>query len=302
MKIDFANKATQWFTMAFLSLIWGSSFILMKRGLVSFSAEEVAAYRIFIVFVSLVPFSFKFLKNLKGKQAFILFLTGIFGSAFPYFFFVKAQTQIDSSLSGILNSLTPLFTLLFAYFFFKQRFRTFSIIGVLLGLIGASGLIYFSGNESLSGISYYAILPIVASASYGLNVNLIKMYLQHLSSIEITGLSFMTIGPFTGLYLFLGTDFIPHLTSSEQGWTSLGYITILGVVGTAVAVWIFNMLIKETSALFASSVTYLIPIVAIAWGVLDHENINIYQFIFTGVIFLGISLINSKRSFKKKSL
>lgn len=302
MRIDFSKTWVQWTTMIFLSLIWGSSFILMKRGLVSFSPVEVAAYRIFIVFAVLFPFSFKHLTLLKGKTGLALLGVGLLGSALPYFLFILAQTQITSSLNGILNSLTPLFTLLFASLIFRQKFKLRSILGVFFGFIGALGLIYFSSETpSFGTFSVYVFLPILASAFYGINVNIIKMYLQNISPMTITSLAFVIIGPLSGLYLFTATDFVHNIVHAPEGWASLGYISILGIIGTALAVWVFNMMVKETSALFASSVTYLIPIVAIIWGVLDNEMITLFQLVFTGVIFLGISLINNKSKPKIES-
>lgn len=302
MKVDFSKTWVQIAAMIFLSLVWGSSFILMKRGLDSFTPHEIVAYRIFIVFSVLLPFGWKQLSYLKGKVGLAILGVSIFGSALPYFLFVLAQTQISSALTGILNSLTPLFTLIIASFIFKQKFKLNSIIGVLVGFIGAAGLVYYSkGAESDATINYYVLLPILASAFYGINVNLVKMYLQHINPLTITSLAFVLIGPFAGIYLFGFTDFTLHLTQTTDGWKNFGYITILGIIGTALAVWIFNMMIKETSALFASSVTYLIPIVAILWGVIDNENIHFLQLVFTGVILIGISLINNKTKKKVKS-
>lgn len=299
MKIDFSSKPVQWVTLILLAFTWGSSFILMKRGLESFAPEEVAAYRVFIVFVCLLPFSFRELNLLKGTKGAALASVGIFGSALPYFLFIVAQTKIASSMNGILNSLTPLFTLIFAFLFFGQRFKALSILGVILGLTGATGLIYFGiDDKSALTFTWFTILPVIASASYGFNVNLIKMYLQEVKPLQVTALSFLFVGPAAGVYLFAGTDFLLHLNGVEA-WKNFGYINILGIVGTALAVWIFNMLIKETSALFASSVTYMIPIVAIMWGLLDGEVLHFWQWVSTGVILLAVSLINSKRRFKK---
>ena len=300
MSIDFSKPLNQWITLLLLAFVWGSSFILMKRGLESFEADEIAALRIFTVFISFLPFTYKRIKEVRGKFGLPLLAVGFFGSVFPYFLFVKSITQINSSLSGILNSLTPLFTLIFARIIFRQNFKIISIVGVSLGFIGAAGLIYFSGSRpSIDSFTIYVLMPIVAAASYGINVNIIKKYLQELPSLSVTALSFYIVGPIAGIYLFFFTDFFNHLTQNPEGWASLGYILILGVVGTALAVLLFNMMIKETSALFASSVTYLIPIFAIMWGVLDGESFNFQQATFVLFILIGISLINSRRRFSK---
>lgn len=300
-KTVFSSKPVQWISLISLALVWGSSFILMKRGLEAFAPDEIAAYRIFIVFFSLSPFVWKYRNLLLGPTSIPLLMAGVFGSALPYFLFIKAQTEISSSLSGILNSLTPIFTLLFAVLLFKQKFKWNSILGIFLGFVGAVGLIYFSGNASPEGnISLLVALPIVAAASYGLNVNLIKRYLQETPPMAVTAMSFAVIGPLAGIYLFGFSNFSTQLINHPKGGSSFIYISILGVVGTALAVWLFNMLIKETSALFASSVTYLIPVVAVMWGVLDGESFYLMQFFAALIVLLGISLINSKRRFEKR--
>ncbi|MFT4752973.1 MAG: drug/metabolite transporter (DMT)-like permease [Salibacteraceae bacterium] len=293
--IDFKSRTVQISTLAFLSLIWGSSFILMKRGLETFPPNEIAALRLFLVFVVLLPSTVTHFKVLKPNNRWAFLSVGILGSALPYLLFVTAQTEISSSLSGILNSLTPLFTLIFALVFFKEKIRVISVVGVSLGLIGAIGLIYFSAEHAVAHtFTVYMLLPIIASACYGLNVNIIKTRLQNINPVAVTALSFALIGPFAGVYLFGFSDFTAHI-QEPAGLKSFGYISILAVLGTALAVLIFNMLIKHTTALFASSVTYLIPIIAILWGVVDGEEFNMMQLLFVGVILAGISLIKSKK-------
>ena len=290
---DFSKKQNQYITIVFLAIIWGSSFILMKKGLISFTPTEITYYRIFLVFILLFPFSLKGIDSISLKKWGVLTLSGIIGSAVPYFLFIKAQTKIDSSLSGILNSITPLFTLGFAFFIFKERFKLKAVFGIIIGLLGASGLIFFSSKgKDFSTFSIYAGLPIIGSACYALNLNLIKIYLSEINSLKITAWSFLFIGPIAGFLLFNNTDFLGHLLNHEKGWESFIYINILGLVGTALAVWVFNLLIKHTSSLFASSVTYLIPIVAILWGVVDGEIFNLTKIIFTLIILCSVYLTN----------
>ena len=292
---DFSKRRNQYITIVFLAIIWGSSFILMKKGLVSFSPTEITYYRIFLVFIILLPFSLKATKSISIKKWVILVLSGIIGSAVPYFLFIKAQTKIDSSLSGILNSLTPLFTLGFGFFIFKEKFKLKAVFGILIGLLGASGLIFFSRQgQNFSTFSIYAALPIIGSACYALNLNLIKIYLGEINSLKITAWSFLFIGPIAGFLLFNNTDFVSNLIDHEKGWESFIYINILGLVGTALAVWVFNLLIKHTSSLFASSVTYLIPIVAIIWGIADGESFDLNKILFTLIILCSVYLTNHK--------
>ena len=291
---DLSKKINQILTLCLLSIIWGSSFILMKKGLQSYSPTEITLYRLFIVFLVFLPFGIKDLRKVKLKTALIIFLSAIIGSAIPYFLFIKAQTKIDSSLNGILNSVTPLFTILFGFLVFKQKINPKAIGGVTVGLIGASGLIITStGGIDINENLLFAILPLLGSACYAFNVNLIKVYLSDISAVKITSWSFLFIGPFAGFFLFFNTDFTNNLIHNDPQLTNFLFINILGIVGTGFAVWFFNLLIKRTSSVFASSVTYLIPIVAIFWGVFDGEIFTIYHGLLSGLILMGIYLIKS---------
>ena len=295
--MDLSKKINQIFTLCILGLIWGSSFILMKRGLQSYPPIEITLYRIFIVFLVFAPIGIKDFFKIQKKTGLILLLSAIIGSVIPYFLFIKAQTKIDSSLNGILNSITPLFTLVFGVILFKQKTNLKAISGVLLGLIGASGLIILSNgtNNSLSGDYYYAILPVIGSACYALNINLIKNYLHEIPALKITSWSFIFIGPIAGIILIFYTDFTTHLIYNDVNYLNFLFINILGILGSGFAFWVFNLLIKETSSVFASSVTYLIPIVAIFWGVVDGEIFGILQGLLCLVIFCGIYMIKSKK-------
>lgn len=291
---DLSKKINQILTLCLLAIIWGSSFILMKKGLQSYSPTEITLYRLFIVFLIFLPFGIKDLRKVKLKTGLIISLSAIIGSAIPYFLFIKAQTKIDSSLNGILNSVTPLFTILFGFLVFKQKINPKAIGGVIVGLIGASGLIIISsGGIDINENLLFAILPLLGSACYAFNVNLIKLYLSDISAVKITSWSFLFIGPFAGFFLFFNTDFTNNLIHNDPQLTNFLFINILGIVGTGFAVWFFNLLIKRTSSVFASSVTYLIPIVAIFWGVFDGEIFTIYHGLLSGLILMGIYLIKS---------
>ena len=294
---DLSKKINQILTLCLLAIIWGSSFILMKKGLQSYSPTEITLYRLFIVFLVFLPFGIKDLRKVKLKTGLIIFLSAIIGSAIPYFLFIKAQTKIDSSLNGILNSVTPLFTMLFGFLLFKQKINPKAIGGVVVGLIGASGLIIVStGGIDMNENLLYAILPLLGSACYAFNVNLIKVYLGDISAVKITSWSFLFIGPFAGFFLFFNTEFTNNLIHNDPQLTNFLFINILGIVGTGFAVWFFNLLIKRTSSVFASSVTYLIPVVAIFWGVFDEEIFTIYHGLLSALILMGIYLIKSEKN------
>jgi drug/metabolite transporter (DMT)-like permease len=293
--MDFSKKINQILILCVLGIIWGSSFILMKKALTTYPPIEITLYRIFIVFLVFFPLGIKSFFKIKRKTGFVLLLSAIIGSVIPYFLFIKAQTKIDSSLNGILNSITPLFTLLFGVVLFKQKTNFRSVIGVIVGLIGATSLILLSTGENIFSSSIlYALFPVLGSACYALNINIIKTYLKDIPALKITSWSFIFIGPIAGLFLFFQTDFTNNLINNDPNYLNFIFINILGILGSGLAFWVFNLLIKETSSVFASSVTYLIPIVAIFWGVIDGESFGIVQFYLCLVIFCGIYLIKSK--------
>lgn len=284
-----------WSILAGLALIWGSSFILIKRGLEYFSSVEVGALRISITFIVLSPFALSRIRKIKWREWKYLFLVGMIGSFFPAFLFAKAQTGIDSSLAGILNSLTPLFTVIIGLSFFSLKTKWFNIAGVLIGLTGAIGLISISGGKSFEFNFQYAIYIIIATVCYATNVNVVKYKLRDIDALTITVFSFFTIGFPVLIYLLIFTDFMQQVSNEPAALKALGYISILAVFGTGLALVAFNKLVKLTTPVFASSVTYLIPIVAVSWGAFDGERMSPLAFIWMAVILLGIFLVNKKK-------
>ncbi|HSH52740.1 MAG TPA: DMT family transporter [Bacteroidales bacterium] len=299
-KINFENKEWQWATLIFLSLIWGSSFILMKKGLRSFSHDQVAALRLFLSFIAFIPFGLKNLNKINKKNIVSLLVVGFIGSGAPAFLFTKAQTQVNSSMAGILNSLTPLFTLIIGLIFYKSTAKLINTLGIVLGLIGALGLILQSANGGVivDQINYYGFFIIVATICYGINVNQVRYKIKGLNGLELTSLAFMFIGPLAGIYLLFSD--LPNVLTSNDYLLNLGFIAILAVVGTVLALVIFNTLIQHTSAIFGSSVTYIIPVFAIMWGLFDGETLSILQFLWIALIIVGVYLVNKKdKAFKK---
>lgn len=285
-----------WFQFSILLLlafIWGSSFILMKIGLKSFSSDQAAGIRMLLASVVLLPYSFKNLKSLQRKDIKSLLIAGFIGSFIPAFLFTKAQTQINSSLAGMLNSLTPVFTLIVGLLFHKTKFRWRQVIGVIIGLTGAIGLITSGQDLSFGSINSYALLIVLATTFYAININEIKTRLTHLTGVQITSLAFFFTGPVALIYL-ITTDFEPVIQIS--GWPiHLLALSTLGIIGTALAMLLMNSLIRHSSAVYASSVTYIIPIFAIFWGVVDGEKITILHLACMSSILLGIYLTNQKR-------
>ena len=280
----------------------------MKRGMEVFSSEQVAALRIVIAFLFLLPLMLKHYKvNLK-KYWFGILMMGTFGNLIPAFLFTRAETGISSALAGMLNALTPVFAIIIGTILFKTKTSFNQIIGVVVGFGGAILLVSFDeGSKSGTNNLSYALMVAAATFCYAISVNSIKKYLSDINAITATVWSFTFIGTFTIVApfffdLFLPTenqthlwpDFFHRLQSIPKAWESLGYVSILAIVGSAISVILFNILIKKSNAIFASSCTYLIPVVAMMWGVFDNERIVWPQYLSILVILAGIWLINKK--------
>lgn len=292
MKINSELPVWQWFTLIFLAFIWGSSFFLIKQGLKAFSPYQVAAFRVVFTFLWFIPLFVKEVKKIRRHHIFPLFISGLFGSLLPYFFFPKAQEEITSALSGMLNSLTPVFTFIIGIFLVRSKTRLVNILGLVLGLFGAIGLIYSGSNNVFEGNNWYGVYALMGAACYGININTVKTKLSELKGLTITVVAFGFIVLPALVYLvfsdFSNAQGNPHL------WPSLIYVFLLATFSSALAVLIFNNLIQRTTSLFASSVTYIIPVFAILWGLFDGETISLVQFVAIGFILLGVYLVNKR--------
>jgi len=283
-----------WLLLILLSIIWGSSFILMKRGLESFSSTEVAALRISIAFLALLPLMVKHYKIDLKKYGKGLLMMGIFGNLLPAFLFTAAETRISSSLAGMLNALTPLFTIIIAMLWTGFRPTKNQTIGVLAGLVAAIALMWFEGGASSDDNFIYGGLIVLATIFYAISVNAIRKYLFDLKPVTASVWSFTFIGSGTLLWVLFGSHVQTTLVSDNHALTALGFVTILAVIGTASAVVMYNYLIRLSGAVFASSCTYLIPVVAVMWGVIDGEAVNFWQLVAIGGIILSVWVIHRK--------
>jgi len=278
-----------------LGLTWGSSYILIKKGLVAFSPLQVAMLRFGISGIAFLPFAFRYLYKLTSREKWGLVWIGLLGSGAPAILFALAQTRISSSMAGILSSFTPLATYLTGLLLFGLLFRFRKFWGVILGLIGALLMIVVNAQGALAGEFTFGLLVILATICYAINSNLIKHYYQNYSPFLIATVSFSLTGvPVFGL-LFL-TDFTSVMAEHPYAWNSLAYLVLLAVFGTVLASIVFFRLVQLTDALFASSVSYLVPIFALFWGVLDGERIEWYHFTGMVLILAGVYFSRAKKS------
>ena len=285
-------RQLKWVYLMILALIWGSSFILIKKGLVGLSALQLGSLRILFAAVFLLLIGFKSLMKIPKQKWKYIALTSMFGTFIPAYLFAIAETEIDSSITAILNSLTPLNTLILGAVAFGINFKKNQVWGVFIGLVGSMFLVFNGAINHPEQNYYYAILVIIASICYAVNVNLLKKYLHDLSPLSITtgNFAFLVMPTFL-ILIFSGFFEVIHVATVQH---SILFIMVLGVVGTGVANILFFKLIQMSSPVFATSVTYLIPIVAFFWGLLDNEMLTPVQFFGAFIILIGVYLSAKK--------
>lgn len=287
------NNSTKWYLLGFLGCVWGSSFILMQLGLQGVNSIQLGSLRILFAALFLMIVGFKQIAKIPLYKWKYIALTSVFGTFVPAYLFAIALSKIDGSVSAILNSLTPLNTLLVGLFFFGLDVQRRQIFGVIIGFIGCVLLVLFGDGENTTENYYYAILIVIASIFYGINVNLIKKYLSDLKPLAISTGNFVVMFVPALLVLYF-SDFF-DIVQQEKVQTSLGFIVVLGIVGTGFSNILFFKLIQLSSPVFASSVTYIIPVVAIMLGYLFmNETLSIVQVIGALVVLVGVYFSSRK--------
>lgn len=284
----------RWLLFAALAIVWGSSFLLMKKSMRTFTYDQMGALRIVFAWLLAAILSIKDFKSISKKDLWPLIWVGLLGNGIPYYLFPLAVKHLDSGLVGIFNSLVPLFTLITGAMFFGRIFKPVQIVGVIVGFTGAVLLLFPKLNFEVNPNLTFGSLAIASTICYALSINTISSKLGHMRSIAITGLSLSVVGPPSLAYLF-ATDFIERLTTHPLGYVNLGIAAFLGMVNSALAIIVFNQLIKMTSPLFSSSVTYFIPVVALMWGAYDGEHLGMLHVIGVVTILIGVYLVNKRR-------
>ena len=293
MQVVPTAKATNWGLFILLSFIWGSSFILIKEGLVSLSAYQVASLRIFSAGLMLMPMAFSAYKQIPRNKIFLVFLSGVLGSLLPAYLFCIAEESIDSALAGVLNSLTPIFVIIVGAFFFQAKTSMRKVLGIVLAFCGSILLFLSQPGFAANSNALHVLLVVIATLMYGVNVNIVHRHLANIPSLKIAALalSLNAIPAFIVLFItgFFSMDFL------DKGvLVSSGYSILLGIFGTTLATILFYMLIKKAGAVFSSMVTYAIPLVAIMWGIAYGEHIGWKQVASLIIILLGVFIANYK--------
>lgn len=278
-----------------IALTWGSSFILIKKTLPVFNPYQIGAFRAGVAGLFLTFIGFPALKKMSRKDIFWIALSGLFGNFLVVFIFPIAQQGVSSSLAGILNSLDPIFTLILGLFLFKIHSKSIQYLGALIGFIGAVLLVYSSGSEGGENHLFYILLMIAGSALYSVSALIIEKKLMHIKSTDISGAVY-TFWMIPALIILGLSGFFTKVNyNSPETWEALGYLVFLTVVSTTLVIFLFFKLVQDTSAVFASTISLLIPVVAVLWGLLDGEKFTFWYAVSGILIIVGIYFIREKK-------
>lgn len=292
MKQLLQNK---YFLLIIIAITWGSSFILIKKTLPVFDPYQIGAFRAGLSGVLLVFIGVPVLKKMPKRDIFWITLSGLFGNFLVVFIFPIAQQGVSSSLAGIINSLDPIFTLILGLFLFKIQSKTIQYLGAIIGFIGAIILVYSSGSESGENHLFYIILLIIGSALYAISVLIIEKKLPHIKSIDLSS-SIYVIWMVPSLIILAFSGFFTQINYERpETWEALGYLVFLTVVSTTLVMFLFLRLVQDTSAVFASTISLLIPVVAVIWGILDGEKFTLWYAIGGFLIIIGVYFIREKK-------
>lgn len=279
-----------WLSFLFLTVAWGSSFILVKKSLIAFPPMIVASLRLSSAMIVVLPFAIRHFKLIPKNKLKYVVSSAFLGIGIPAFLFALAQLGMSSSITGILNALTPCMTFLIGILFFKQKSNALKILGLSLGFLGSASLIFFNAKGELH-LNVFCFTIILATLMYGININTTKLFLSDVKPIHISTVSISIAGCF-GIIILLTTNFIEILKTNPKAPFSLLTALTLGIVGTAFAQTLFNNLLSKTSAFFASSITYFIPIMALVWGIIDGETLSVWHYFGMILLIGGIIVIN----------
>jgi drug/metabolite transporter (DMT)-like permease len=288
---SFTYKAVNWALLIFCAIVWGFSYFLIKHALHGFAPVQLAVIRIISSGIVLLPFLFMAFRKIPWNKYLFVFVCAIAGNGLPLYLYPLAQTHISSSITGIINSLTPLFTYIIGVIFFGLTGSRMKTTGIIIGLLGAVSLVLFKSQAELKAEGLFIVVALLAPVSYGINGNVLKKHLTGLPSLPLTSLMyFMMLIPSLPVLFYTGVP--EQLKTNEAARDALPFALCLGVIGTAVAMSLFNILIKRTHIMFAASVSYLMPVVAILLGIFDNEQIGWHEFLGLTLILAGVILIN----------
>ena len=283
-----------WIYIILLSVIWGSSFILLKYALRAFTPEQVAAARMFFAALTLLPYALYQVSRVSRDKWLPLIIFAILTNIFTTFFYAMAQSELDSALNGILNTLTPLMTLLIGLIVYNQKISWVQSAGLSIGLLGTILLLKASGGGEVQNVNVYVVFIIGATILNGITANMLKFNLTDMSAMQIASVAFLVIFPLSAAYVWY-SDFFPMALADSNGLRGLGFIILLAVFANAIALLLISRIVQLTNPVFSSLTTYLVPVVAVLWGIWDEEVINIWQIACMLLIFVSVYIVQKAK-------
>lgn len=288
----------KWLLLILLSLIWGSSFILIKKSLEHFTPYQVGALRVLIAGIILMPVAISKYKLFPKKHLKWLILAAFTGNFIPMFLFPIAETEISSSIAGIINSMMPIFVIIVGALVWKFETTQRQITGVIISFTGVC-LLAFGGDDGAQFKLFPILLLLLATLCYAISTTTVKSKLMNVSSTVLSAFVFSFVLFLPSLISLVSTGFVSTFTFNRENMIGLGFVSLLSIFGTGLAMMMNYRLLKVSTPLFASTVTLLMPIVAIIWGLLDGEKLTSLQFAGAGVIIAGLIFLRSKTAVKK---
>lgn len=289
----------KWILLVVLSVIWGSSFILIKKSLEHFNPYEVGSLRVLIAGILLLPLAVKNLKKVPRKNIKWLVLAALTGNFIPMFLFPIAETSISSSIAGIVNSMMPIFVIIVGFLFWKFSTTKRQLVGVGISFTGAC-ILALSGGEGGDLKLVPIILLLLATLGYAISMTTVKSKLHNIPAKILSAFvfSFVLIGPSVIALVLAG--FFTDLHPNQDFFIGLGFVSLLSVFGTGLAMMLNYRLLNISTPLFASTVTLLMPVVAVIWGILDGEKLTTMQLTGALIILGGLIFLRAKNPAKEK--
>ena len=291
--------ANKFLVLFIIAITWGSSFILIKKTLPVFDPFQIGAFRAGISGLLLSFLGIPALRKMSKKDVFWIALSGLFGNFLVVFIFPFAQREVSSSLAGIINALDPIFTLIIGAILFGIRNKAIQYLGAIIGFAGALVLVYTSGEDSSSNHYFYIGILIIGAALYAISALIVEKKLMHISSIDLAS-SIYTFWMLPSLLILAFSGFFTEIDFTQsKTLESLGYLVFLTVISTTLVMFLFFKLVQDTSAVFASTISLLLPVVAVIWGILDGEKFTLWYALGGLLVLIGVYFIRDK---KQKSL
>lgn len=288
----------KWILLALLSIIWGSSFILIKKSLEHFNPYEVGALRVLIAGLVLLPVAIMNIRKFPKKNLKWLILAAITGNFIPMFLFPIAETEVSSSIAGIINSMMPIFVIIVGALLWKFQTTKRQIIGVLISFSGAC-ILAFSGGEGGEFKLIPILLLLLATLLYAISTTTVKSKLSDIPAKILSAFVFSFVLIFPSLIALVFAGFFNELKMDNNLLVGLGFVSLLSVFGTGLAMMLNYRLLSVSTPLFASTVTLLMPVVAIIWGILDGEKLTSMQVFGAVIILAGLIFLRQMPSKQK---